>query len=305
MHKNRNKTTYKKFILMSKKYCPQCGKPLTDNALFCLHCGNEVPEIQEESIQESSSSRDSSLNSSENASDEKTLSKHQMPAVSPRPHTNPRLARKKKKLPIGYLIFLAIILFILIWLIRKKLNSVDPPPMHSLPSERPHHSVLQIDSLDTLYSDISYNEDLNLLSPSLPHIVIPNHPSPLPPEIEEYYNDDYTSDAPSLPAYTEQPAADIRPSTSIQFTTEQSVRNMLVSNRFVDPLTSDVLTFRNNGNVLLKNGDTIAVDMEVAKLSKNSAILDYYDNNKSWDIQLDINEQHKKLSWMDNTYIAD
>lgn len=305
MHKNKNtnKTT-KKFILMSKQYCPQCGKPLTDNAHFCLHCGSEVPKIPKESVQEQLSSKNLSTDSSVELSDESPLSESKASTASP--HSNNIQRRlKKKKLPIGYLIFLAIILFILIWLIRKKLNSIDPPPMHSLPAERPYRSVMGIDSIDSLYSDSIYDEDLSLLSPTLPQIVIPEHSSPAPLESEEEYYDDNSYDNPSLPTYTEQQSPEIRPSTSIQFTTEQSVRNMLVSNRFIDPLTSDVLTFRNNGNVLLKNGDTIAVDMEVAKLTKNSAILDYYDNNKSWDIQLDINGQHKKLSWMDNTYIAD
>ncbi len=302
---------------MSKRYCPQCGKLLTENARFCIHCGNAIPDIDSESTEESAvlpsdSSGDdvsdsSSAESATNTSDESTTVPSSSAASSSSQGRQARQRKKKRKLPIGYLIFLALMLFILIWLINKKMTTPEPKPMHSLPSERPiiNQDFVAVDSLDSLVQDTLYEDEISLLSPSLPRINIPEHPTPAPLEDDDTdYDDDVYSD-PVPSTYTESSEYEVRPSTTLQLTTEQSVRNMLVSNRFVDPISSDVLTFRNNGNLLLKNGDTIAVDMEVSKLTKNSAVLDYYNDNKSWDIHLDITGHRKQLSWMENTYISD
>ncbi len=286
---------------MLKQYCPQCGKSLTENARYCINCGNPIPQLDDitpDDVTTDTQAEDSKRNVSSTKST--ITSNHQ----NSKPNTSNKNKKNKKNWHIGYWIFLIIILSILIFLINKKLNAVAPKPMHSLPNERPiiSNNYILTDSLDS--TTIEPTKELELLTPTLPHLNIQSDKTASPLEIEddyeEYSSEDESAQTPPSVSNTSQ-----RASTSIQLTTEQSVRNLLISNRFVDPVSSDVLTFRNNGNILLKNGDTIATDMEVFKLSNTSATLDYYDDNKSWDIKLDISGQQKKLNWMENTYISE
>jgi len=286
---------------MQTKFCPKCGKQSTEDARFCIHCGSKIPIIEmqetneiESSIETKEESTDYIISDSQSNSSKESVIEDELQSKS---------SKKRKKWPIGYLIFLVIILIILLWLINKKMTMQDPPPMHSLPNERPQieKTYIPADSLDSLSLYSVSEDELSLLSPTLPQINL--NPVVPPPSIEtdEYYDDEpdsYDYVTPSIPS-------EPKPARSLQLTTEQSVRNILVSNRFIDPISSDVLSFRNNGNLLLKNGDTIAVDMEVQNLAPTSAILNYYNDNNSWDIHLDISGPTKKLSWMDNTYIAD
>lgn len=289
---------------MNIKECPKCGKPLAENANFCMHCGNEISKEVKASETEPSTDKES-LSSTQMKENSQQTQENALSAVKPEKKQENNES-KKTKLPVGYLIFLAIITSILIWLINKKINAVEEKPMHSLPSERPQ-LYKDFDIIDSLSNDTIYAEEVSLLSPELPKIRIKEISNPVQTDNYSDYSD-YSEDYQVNTNYQDYSINNNsnRPNRTIQLTTEQSIRNLLVSNRFVDPITSDVLTFRNNGNTLLKNGDTLAIEMEVSKLNTNTAILDYYDSaNTSWDIQLDVSGQSKKIKMMDNTYISD
>lgn len=291
---------------MNIQECPKCGKPLVDNANFCMHCGNKIPKEINASEKEQSTDKESlsstQINDISHEKQDKALSADKTEKKS---ENN---KRKLNKWPVSYLIFLAIITFILIWLVIKKINAIEEKPMHSLPSERPQ-LFKDYDILDSLSNDTIYGDEVSLLSPELPKIRINDIPVPVHRDnYSDYsdYSEEYPDNSNNQEYSYNNTNSSNKTNQTIQLTTEQSIRNLLVSNRFVDPITSDVLTFRNNGNTLLKNGDTLAIEMEVSKLNTNNAILDYYDSaNTSWDIQLDVSGQSKKIKMMDNTYISD
>lgn len=208
-----------------------------------------------------------------------------------------------KKLPIGYLIFLLILLLILGWLIDKKVNAPEEKPMRSLPSEKPvetYNYKLLPDSSILLVND----SVISVLSAELPKVLTHEYtPAELglmdddPTPVDDY------SDYASTPVV---PSTQSTSSNTLKLTTEQSVRNLLISNRFVNYSTSDVLTFSKNGNELLLNGEPLTVEMEVSKMGSDQATLNYYDdNNTSWDVELDLSGSTKSLRFMDATYVSD
>ena len=215
--------------------------------------------------------------------------------------------KKKKNYHIGYLIFLAILLGIMFWLIHKKATLPEEKPMKSLPSERPqqYRDYTLIDSLGE--NDTIYAEEISLLSPELPKLHIKE---PLPTRtdnIEDWRSDDddYDDVEPTYSAPASPPPAPT-PIPPVSLKTEQSVRNMLISNRFVDPTTTDILTFTNNGNVMMKNGDALTTEMEVHEISGNKAVMYFYDeSNNSWDVSLDVSGPHKRLQLMDQEFSSD
>ena len=54
------------------KYCPECGKPLLEDALFCGHCGYRIPVLNEEKTSDNDSIEESGDNE-EIFQDEETL----------------------------------------------------------------------------------------------------------------------------------------------------------------------------------------------------------------------------------------
>lgn len=273
---------------MSKIYCPQCGAELPEASKYCYQCGSKLPEHLSSSSTENSLSGAPVMSSSaaqQNSSSSLARAKRK---------------RKKKNRHIAYFIFLGLISLALIYLINRKMNAEEEKPLQSLPGERPHtnQNFQLLDSLEA--NDTIYSDEISLLSPELPPLNI-SVPSPAPLEVyeePESYNDSYAEDD-----YIPSPAPTPKPSLSLS--TEQSVRNMLISNRFVDPTTSEVITFTNNGNVLMKDGEAQTSEMEISTLSGNNAILNFYDdNNNSWDVSLDISGDTKRLKMMDNTYIS-
>ncbi len=209
-------------------------------------------------------------------------------------------APKKKDRHIAYWIFIGICALILGWLIQKKINMPEEKPLKSLPGERPAsdpgYRIIDDKDNDTIYAD-----EISLLSPELPKVRVSD---PVAPPAYESYEDD-ADDYDDYSAYTPSPVSAPAPFPSLKLTTEQSVRNMLISNRFVDPESSEVITFTNNGNVLLRNGEAQTSEMEVDQLSDNLAVLNFYDDdNSSWDVQLDVSGDTKKLRMMNVTYTS-
>lgn len=208
--------------------------------------------------------------------------------------------KQKKNRHIAYFIFIGICALILGWLIHKKINMPEEKPLRSLPGERPvsdpGYRIIEGDENDTIYAD-----EISLLSPELPKIRVSDPVAP--PAYDSY--DDADDDYDDYSAYTPAPAPTPAPVPSLKLATEQSVRNMLISNRFVDPESAEVITFTNNGNVLLRNGEAQTSEMEVDQLSGNLAVMNFYDdNNSSWDVQLDVSGDQKKLTMMNVTYTA-
>ena len=225
------------------------------------------------------------------------------PQSAPPRRSSPSIWKKIwKKLPIGYIIFLLLLLFVLFWLIDKKVNAPEEVPMHSLPSEKPVESInykLLPDSSIVIVSD----SDISLLSAELPSVLTHEYtPSELGVDLgtdEDVPYDDYIPDVVSSPSrHTE--------SQGLKLTTEQSIRNLLISNRFINQNTSDILTFSKNGNELLLNGESLTTEMEVASMGSSAATLNFYDDsNTSWDVELDITGTNKSLRFMDVIYISD
>ena len=208
--------------------------------------------------------------------------------------------KQKKNRHIAYFIFIGICALILGWLIHKKINMPEEKPLRSLPGERPvsdpGYRIIEGDENDTIYAD-----EISLLSPELPKIRVSDPVAP--PAYDSY--DDADDDYDDYSAYTPAPAPTPAPVPSLKLATEQSVRNMLISNRFVDPESAEVITFTNNGNELLRNGEAQTSEMEVDQLSGNLAVMNFYDdNNSSWDVQLDVSGDQKKLTMMNVTYTA-
>ena len=211
-------------------------------------------------------------------------------------------AKKKKNRHIAYFIFIGICAFILGWLILKKINMPEEKPLKSLPGERPStdpgYRIIEGNDNDTIYAD-----EISLLSPELPKVRVTD--PIIPPSYNDYDEENDADEYDDYSAYVPSTASVPVAAPSLKLTTEQSVRNMLISNRFVDPESSDVITFTNNGNVLLRNGEAQTSEMEVDQLSGNLAILNFYDdNNTSWDVQLDVSGETKKIRMMDVTYTA-
>ena len=232
------------------------------------------------------------------ASTEKTLTSD----VSPR-RKKKKKKKKKKETHIAYFIFLALITALMLWLIHKKANLPEEKPMKSLPSERPK-SNLDYHLVDSLSPDsiAPKDQDLSQLMPELPKIEVK---TPVIAHHEDVYIPDNNDDEDDYNA-TYIPPTKPAPTPPVTMVTEQSVRNMLLSNRFVDPVSTDVITFTNNGNVMMKNGEAMTSEMEVNQLSGNKAVLYFYDeDNNSWDVSLDVSGSHKKLVLMNEEYISD
>ncbi len=280
---------------MSQKYCPECGEQVPENSKYCFHCGTKLPFMDGESVAASDTAA-STADTPTNSSAEKGLTA----AASPRPKKKKK--KKKKSYHIGYFIFLGLITALMLWLIHKKANLPEEKPLKSLPSERPK-SNMDFHLLDSIYGDsvAPIDQDLTKLMPEMPKIEVK---APVVAHQEDAFVPDNDDEEDYNASYT--PPAKPTPTPPVTMVTEQSVRNMLLSNRFVDPVSTDVITFTNNGNVLLKNGEAMTSEMEVNELSGNKAVLYFYDeDNNSWDVSLDVSGPHKKLKLMDQEYTSD
>ena len=282
---------------MSQKYCPECGAQVPENSKYCFHCGTKLPFMEGDSVTKSDTS--SSTTDTPSTAAETT--------VAPIAASSPRRRKKKKKKKeyhIGYFIFLGLITALMLWLIHKKANLPEEKPMKSLPSERPK-SNMDFHLVDSLQNDsvAPLDQDLSKLMPELPKI---NIKAPVIAHQEDVFvpDNDNDDDLDNISTYT--PPSRPAPTPPVMMSTEQSVRNMLLSNRFVDPVSTDVITFTNNGNVLMKNGEALTSEMEVNQLSGNKAVLYFYDDdNNSWDVSLDVSGSHKKLVLMNQEYTSD
>ena len=280
---------------MSQKYCPECGEQVPENSKYCFHCGTKLPFMEGDSVTKSDTS----------SSTTETPSTAAETTVAPIAASSPRRRKKKKKKKeyhIGYFIFLGLITALMLWLIHKKANLPEEKPMKSLPSERPKSNV-DFHLLDSISGDsvAPIDQDLTKLMPEMPKIEVK---APVVAHQEDAFVPDNDDEEDYNATYT--PPAKPTPTPPVTMVTEQSVRNMLLSNRFVDPVSTDVITFTNNGNVLLKNGEAMTSEMEVNELSGNKAVLYFYDDdNNSWDVSLDVSGQHKKLKLMDQEYTSD
>lgn len=209
--------------------------------------------------------------------------------------------KKKKNRHIGYFIFLAIITSFLIFLIYKKVTLPEEKPMKSLPEERPVKKTEYVLLDSSARGDTIYEEEISLLSPELPKVRV--HDPVAATAAGDLMADDGDIDE---PAATETQVHKPTPQPSVTLKTEQSVRNMLLSNRFVDRTSGEVITFTNNGNVLVKNGQAQTSEMEMQNLSGNKAVMYFYDDrNNSWDVTLDVSGQYKRLEYMNNMYTAE
>lgn len=281
---------------MSQKYCPNCGEQIPEDSKFCYHCGHKLP------LAEAPDSPSAQSNTSGSAAASATA----VPNDAVR-RKNKKKKKKKKDYHIGYFIFLALLLSLMLWLIYKKANLPEEKPMKSLPSERPQQyldytlddSLGQIHQNDTIYQD-----EISLLSPELPKVRVSTPPTPAPLPDDRWDSASEDDEQESEPVYTAPPAP--KPVPQVMLKTEQSVRNMLLSNRFVDPVSTDVITFTDNGNVMLKNGEAMTNEMEVNQISGNKAVMYFYDdNNNSWDVSLDVSGTHKRLLMMDQEFTSD
>ena len=284
---------------MSQKYCPECGEALAIQSKFCYHCGYKLPSALIES--------DATSNSDTTVIDESDTTSPRSEKETPQPKKKKKTNKKKKKknYHIAYFIFLSIIIGILLWLIHKKSTLPEEKPLKSLPSERPKNAIdySLVDSIEN--TDSIPGEEISLLSPELPKIQI-STPQP-PTNADDLLSDNYDdTDEEEVPQVEYNTPSKPTPTPSLSLNTEQSVRNILLSNRFVDPITTDVITFTNNGNVLMKNGESVTSEMEVVNISGNKATMNFYDDtNSSWDVVLDVSGSHKKLHMMDQEYTSD
>lgn len=280
---------------MSQKYCPNCGEQIPENSKFCYHCGHKLPYTE------------SMVETPANDAESNATASVATPVAAN--GSRKKLSKKKKKKKdrhIGYFIFLALILGFMLWLIHKKSTLPEEKPMKSLPSERPRQYLdySLIDSTLQQQNDTIYQDEISLLSPELPKIRVSTPVVAQTPVEDKWTDDDDDDESTSEPAYSVPPAP--KPVPPVMLKTEQSVRNMLLSNRFVDPVTTDVITFTDNGNVMLKNGEAMTTEMEVNQITGNKAVMYFYDDtNNSWDVSLDVSGPHKRLHMMDQEYSSD
>lgn len=280
---------------MSQKYCPNCGEQIPEESKFCYHCGHKLPTAESTDTPSAQPDTTGIAASAATAGSNNAVRR------------KPKKKKKKKNYHIGYFIFLALLLSLMLWLIYKKANLPEEKPMKSLPSERPQQyldytlddSLGQIHQNDTIYKD-----EISLLSPELPKIRVTTPAPPAPQPDDRWDSDDEEDEMGTEPAYSAPPAP--KPVPQVMLKTEQSVRNMLLSNRFVDPVSTDVITFTDNGNVMLKNGEAMTNEMEVNQISGNKAVMYFYDDsNNSWDVSLDVSGPHKRLQMMDQEFTSD
>ncbi len=276
---------------MSQKYCPNCGEQIPENSKFCFHCGHKLPNPD---------------GSTDTSSEADTSAAATTTAAAGTRKKSVKKKKKKKDNHIGYFIFLALILGIMLWLIHKKSTLPEEKPMKSLPSERPKQYLdySLLDSTLQQQNDTIYQDEISLLSPELPKIRVTTPVVAKTPADDSWADDDDDDETASEPAYSVPPAP--KPVPQVMLKTEQSVRNMLLSNRFVDPVSTDVITFTDNGNVMLKNGEAMTTEMEVNQISGNKAVMYFYDDsNNSWDVSLDVSGSRKRLYMMDQEFSSD
>ena len=283
---------------MAHKYCPNCGEQIPEESKFCYHCGHKLTTAETTDTQSTpadTESKDATRAAAASGTGDVVRRKSK------------KRKKKKKNYHIGYFIFLALLLSLMLWLIYKKANLPEEKPMKSLPSERPQQYLDYTldDSIgQPLQNDTIYLDEISLLSPELPKIRVSTPVIPTPPADDQWDSGEDDDVQEAEPTYSAPPAP--KPVPQVMLKTEQSVRNMLLSNRFVDPTTTDVITFTDNGNVMLKNGEAMTNEMEVNQISGNKAVMYFYDeNNNSWDVSLDVSGPHKRLQMMDQEFSSD
>jgi len=89
------------------KYCPRCGAPNEDNALFCSKCGYQFPQVQQQMAQQPGQST------------------QQTPIYST---SIPKKSRKKTWIVVGSIIAVVIIVIIVMAYIEVSSYNTPPPP---------------------------------------------------------------------------------------------------------------------------------------------------------------------------------